>query len=801
MFKTNLITAWRNITRNKTFSLLNVFGLTIGIAVCIIIAVWLQTELSFDNFHPNGKQIFRIANTFKSESESFSQAGTGTALGAQLPKQLPSIQSACRVITNEIYKVKSGNDQFIESNCIIADSNFFSFFGFHLKKGQPDKVLARLDQLVISEKLAIKYFGNAANAMGRNLLIWDEYPMVVAGVCENPPLNSHIQFDLVIPFAHLRKKANERWKFDIDNAWVGGWPYTYVQVTNPVEWKQAEKQVNDIVARFSKKEWEENKMSYTYFFQPIRDIHLKSQLRYDAATNGSLARVNIFSIVGIIVLLLACINYVNLTTAGAIKRAKETSVRKVVGATKTQLLRQFFVETFLITAFAVVLGALVVKLLLPAFSNWLGSSYNFNLSLTNLLMIFGFIVFISVIAGIYPAFVLSSFRPAVSLKGNFSLSNRGNFIRKSLVVFQFTISIALIASLIIISEQMRFMKNKALGFNGNALVEVPFFGADAVVDQYASLRNRLLQSPYILNVSKHEQNVVGGLGNGWIITENLKGEEISTSSYVMSVDTSFFDTYDMKLAAGRFFSAAFPADTAKSLIVNEAAVRTFGWQKPENAIGKRFGKGDDQQVVVGVVKDFHFESLHKPVEALRIGYARRGNKLSVKIDTRHTDEALSHLRKIWNSLIPDVPLEYTFVDEKINEQYGNENKMEQVFYAFAGLSLLIACLGLFGLSIHVVERKVKEIGIRKVLGASVSGLVFLLSRNFLWLVLIAIIIATPLSWIFMYEWLKDFAYRINIDWMVFIASGIVAALIALLTVSVKAIKAATANPVKSLRTE
>ncbi|TMI81336.1 MAG: FtsX-like permease family protein [Bacteroidetes bacterium] len=312
---------------------------------------------------------------------------------------------------------------------------------------------------------------------------------------------------------------------------------------------------------------------------------------------------------------------------------------------------------------------------------------------------------------------------------------------------------------------------------------------------------RMRLSPYILNVSKHAQNVVGGLGNGWTTTENLKGEEISTSLYGMSVDTSFFDTYDMKLAAGRFFSPAFPADTAKSLIVNEAAVRTFGWQRPDNAIGKRFGKGDDQQVVVGVVKDFNFESLHKPVEALRIGYAKSGNSLSLKIDTRHTDEALNHLKKIWASSVPDVPLQYAFVEEKVNQQYGNENKMQGVFYAFAGLSLLIACLGLFGLSIYVVERKVKEIGIRKVLGASVPGLVNLLSKDFLKLVLIAIAIATPISWISMNEWLKDFAYRINVNWMVFIVAGLSAVLIALLTVSVKAIKAAIANPVKSLRTE
>jgi len=801
MIKNFFITAYRNLTRHKTFTLLNVFGLTIGILVCLVIGIWLQRELSFDKFHPDGKQIFRIANTFKSESESFSQAGSGTALGAQLPKQLPSIQSACRVFAREAFKIKSGNDQFIELNSIVADSNFFSFFGFGLIKGQKENVLLNIDNIVLSERLAIKYFGNANNAVGRTLILDGESPMIVTGVCKNSPVNSHIQFDLVVPYARLRKIANEQWHFDIDNNWVGGWPYTYVQVADPSKCKQAEKQINDVVARFSEKEWKENKMRYTYFLQPIADIHLKSHLRYDAANNGSLSRVNVFSIVGIIVLLLACINYINLTTAGAIRRAKETSVRKVVGATKVQLVRQFFFETLLVSAVSVLLGVVCMQLLLPAFSTWTGQSYHFNLSALNLGIIASFIVLISVVAGIYPAIILSSFKPAISLKGNFSLSSRGNIIRKSLVVFQFTISIALIASLIIISQQMNFIKNKSLGFNGNAVVEVKFFGENSVINQYASLRNKLLASPYILNVSKHNQNVVGGLGNGWTTTENLKGEEISTSLYGMSVDTSFFNTYDMKLVAGRFFSPDFPTDTTKSLIVNEAAVRTFGWQKPENAIGKRFGKGDDQQLVIGVVKDFNFESLHKPVEALRMGYSRQGNTLSLKIDTRHTDEALNHLKKVWAAAVPDVPLQYAFVDEKISQQYGNENKMQGIFYAFAGLSLLIACLGLFGLSIYVVERKVKEIGIRKVLGASVPGLVNLLSKDFLSLVLIAILIATPLSWIFMNEWLKDFAYRININWLVFMAAGGAAIVIALVTVSFKAIRAAMSNPVRSLRTE
>ena len=800
MIKNFFLVAYRNLVKNKAMSFLNISGLAIGILVCLVIGVWLQRELSFDNFHPNGDKIFRIANTFKSESESFSQAGSGAAYGAHLTTELPSIKAACRVFGEE-FKVKSKDNLFIESNAAVVDSNFFSFFGFKLLRGEPDQVLQSADKIVMTEKLAIKYFGSVNNAMGKTVEIDGRFPMTVAGVAEDVPVNSQIQFDLLAPYAHLKKLMMTQYQFNPDSMWVGGWPFVYVQLNDPSKWKFVESQVNVVAKKFSEKEWKENKMSYYYFLQPLRDIHLKSKLRYDAGNNGSLARVKVFTIVGIIVLLLACINYVNLTTAGAIKRARETSVRKVVGASKFQLVRQFFLETFLICSIAVITGVLLLKLLLLAFSTWIGQPYDFPFTVTNILIIVGFIIFISLIAGIYPAAVLSSFLPAVSLKGNFLQSARGNFIRKALVVFQFTITIALVASILIITRQMNYIKKRSLGFEGNAVMEVRFYGEASVRDQYASLRNKLMQSPYILNVSKHSRNVVGGLGNGWTTTENLKGEEISSSLYNIAVDTTFLETYSMKLVAGRFFSKDFPTDSTKSVLVNEAAVRTFGWQKPENAIGKRFGKGDNAKFVIGVIKDFNFESLHKPVDALLINYALGGNRLSLKIDGRYADEAINHLQKTWKASVPDVPLEYSFVDESVAEQYGNEQRMQGIFYGFAVLSLLIASLGLFGLSIFVVERKVKEIGIRKVLGASVPGIVTLLSGDFLRLVLLAAIIASPLAWYFMHEWLQDFAYRINISWWIFVAAGITALLIALITISFKAIKAAIANPVKSLRTE
>jgi putative ABC transport system permease protein len=593
----------------------------------------------------------------------------------------------------------------------------------------------------------------------------------------------------------------DQYKFDLNSQWLGGWPMTYIKLQKATTADEVQKQINDLAKRFSEKDWKENKMSYSYFLQPLLKIHLYSNLRYDTRNNGSLSTVRIFSIIGVIVLLLACINYINLTTAGAMKRAKETSVRKVVGATKPQLIRQFFIETLFVCTSAVIMGVLLLKLFLPAFSAWIGQQYNFDFSLANVLILFAFVLFISAIAGIYPSAILSSFQPASALKGSFSQSPKGNLIRRSLVVFQFTITIALVASILIISQQMNFIKNKSLGFDGHAVVEVNFYGEDAVRGHYSAIRNQLLASPYILNTSKHDGNVVGGIGNGWTTTENLKGDEISTSLYSMSIDTTYADTYSLKLAAGRFFSPRFPTDTTNSVMVNEAAVRTFGWKTAENAIGKRFGKGKEVRYVIGVVKDFNFESLHKPVDALLLNYTKRGYLLSLKIDSRHADEAINHLKKTWQAMVPDVPLKYSFVNESIQRQYGNEQKMQGIFYGFAVLSLLIACLGLFGLSIFIVERKIKEIAIRKVLGASVPGIVSMLSKDFLKLVVIAALVATPLSFYFMHQWLQDFAYRVNIGWWVFAASGIVATFIALLTISVKAIKAAIGNPVKSLRME
>jgi len=799
MIKNYLKIAWRNLVKNKTYTFINIIGLSIGVAVCLCIGLWLKREISFDNFHSSNNDIFRIVNTFKSESETFSQAPSGIALGAQLPKQLPAIKSACRVF-NVGYKFKAGNNQYFESQAYAVDSNFFSFFKFRLIEGNPSTALNSPDKVVLSRDMAIKYFGTINHIAGRTILV-DDQPMTVGGVAENPPANTHLQYNILVPYDRFRQWAIKNWKSDPDNEWVGGWPYVYVKLSDPTIWKTVEKQVNNVVARFSEKDWKANKMTYQYFLQPIHDIHLKSHLRYDAANNGSVAIVNIFSIAGLVVLLLACINYINFTTAGAIKRAKETSVKKVVGATRSQLVVQFFIETFLICTMAVVLGIVVLQTILPSFSAFIGQQYNFKVSLPNILVILVFILSVSAIAGIYPSVILSSFKPVQALKGTFSQSKTGNLIRKGLVIFQFTITIALVASILVITRQMNFIKNSSLGFNSNAVIEVNFNGEQNVDKRYNTIRNELMKDVHIINVSRHQANVVGGLGNGWTTTENLQGQEISTSIYRLNVDADYFSTYGLKLAAGRFFSRDITTDSSKAVMINESAVKTFGWKKPEDAIGKPFGKGDRRKYVVGVLKNFNFESLHKPVDALLIGYADNWNSISLKMDASHINEAIGHLNTVWKNVVPEVPLQYSFVDQRIARQYSSEQKMENIFYVFSGLSLLIACLGLFGLSIFIVERKIKEIGIRKVLGASISGIVGLLSADFIKLVILSMLVATPLAWYFMHNWLNDFAYHVSIGWWVFLAAGAIAMVIAVLTISIQTIKAALANPVRSLRSE
>ncbi|MGC3943819.1 MAG: ABC transporter permease [Chryseolinea sp.] len=795
---THYRSAIRHLFKNKTAAFLNIAGIAIGISTCLLIMIWAQREWSFDDFHTNVNNKYRVWNTFKSESETFSQAPSCVALGAQAPQHIPSIVSSCRIFGNS-FKLRYEDKTFFENNAIIADSNVFRFFNFPLLKGDPDQVLRTRNEIVLTERAAIRYFGNADNALDKILMV-DQTPMTVTGVAANPPVNTHIQFDLVVPFEWLRLYGLENWKQDVNDMWVGGWPHTYVEISDPSKKAEAESAINDMVARFAKKEWENNKFSYQYFMQPVRDIHLQSSLRYDSANNGNQTTVRVFVAVAIFILLLACINYINLTTATALVRAKEISLRKVAGASRQQLMRQFFLETLMVTTISVAIGILLLSGMLPVFSAWIGQPYVLEFTTTNIVAVVGFILLIAIFSGFYPSVVLSSFQPVATLKGRFAHSNLGQALRKGLVVLQFTISTVLLVSILAVHEQMEFIREKPLGYKSDAVVAVNFNGEESVNKQYQAIRTELLSMPFVEAVTLHSSNVVGGLGNGWIDTENNDGKKVTTSIYRLAADADYFDTYGMELVAGRVFERG-TADTTKSVLVNEAAVKMLGWPSAQDALGKPFGSGDNIKKVIGVVKDFHFESLHKSVEPLLIGHVHGGGTISMRIERAHIREGLDHLKAVWSKRSPDVPLNYSFVDESLQAQYGREQKMESVFYIFAGLSFLIACMGLFGLSTFMMQQRVREIGIRKVLGAPVAGIVVLLTTDFSRLVLFSSVIALPIGWFAMQQWLQTFAYHTTLTWWIFVLAAVIPVAIALLTVSMQSVRTALINPARTLRTE
>jgi putative ABC transport system permease protein len=798
MFKAIFSTALRHLAKNKVSAFLNVTGLTIGLATCLVIAIWAERELTFDNFHPNANAKFRIWNRFKSEAETFSQAPSGVALGAHLPKEIADIASACRVFRAN-YKIRYNTEVHFEQEGIFADSTFFSFFNFPIIGGSTHQLLRTPDQVVFTRSKAIAYFGSVENALDKTVLMDDE-PYTVAAVTEDPPVNSHIQFDFVVPYVTLHAYALKNWKDDIDNQWVGGWPHTYIEIHDPSKWKAVESKVNEVVAEHSKKDWADNKMSYQYFLQPIQDIHLRSHHRYDSANNGDMMTVRVFIAVAILVLLLACFNYINLTTATSVNRAKEISLRKVAGASKANLMRQFFLETFVTTLLAVVLGVALAQVVLPYFSWWMGQPYQLPFDATNLLALGAFVLIVTLLSGIYPAIVLSSFQPMAALRGKFFSSEGGQTFRKALVIVQFVISTVLLISILTVNRQMQFIASTPLGYEGHGVITVDFNGDDAVKKKYQTLRDALLSVPYIEQTSLHNATVVGGLGNGWINTRDNNDKEVTTSIYQMSVDPDYFDTYKMNFVAGRAFQRA-TADSAKAVIVNEAAVRNLGWGTPDNALGKPFGGGDNIRYVIGVVRDFHFEDLHMSVQPLLMGYAKSGSSMSLRVKTANIQDAIKHLQTVWTKLVVDVPLHYAFVDDSLEQQYATERKMQTVFYVFASLSFFIACLGLFGLSTFMIRQRLQEISIRKVLGAPVMGIVVLLTKDFSKLVLVSVLIAGPIGWMLMREWLETFTYHTNVGWIVLGIALVVPLLISVLTISAQAIKAALVNPAKILRAE
>jgi len=811
MLKNYIKIALRNFGRNKGYTFINIFGLAAGITCFTLIMLYVQDELSYDRYHTQADRIYRVVEVIEGAEESSSQPfPTGPTLSSDFPHLVSAsvrffnLQAPSLVIS---YEPPEGEVRsFNERRFFFADSTVFDIFSFDLLRGNERTALNRPGTVVLTRSAARRYFGNE-DPIGKNLLFEDEYPLEVTGLLAEPPRNSHFTFDLLASFATLRNTVYAQNPQVLEN-WYWNPAWTYVLLEEGADPESLEAQFPGFVEKY----WPEAiKEQAWLYLQPLTDIHLYSHLDYEIAANSDISYVYIFSVIAIFVLLIACINFMSLSTARSSIRAKEVGLRKVAGAFRGQLVVQFLVEAVLMALLALVLALPLIDQLLPVLNAMADKSITLNLagnwSVAALLA--ALVLGVGVASGLYPALYLSSFQPARVLKGS-SRTGTGSsglsvLFRKGLVVAQFSISVALIAGTFIAARQLDFLREARLGFDEEQVVMVPILRT-SVSSRYDAIKDELLGDSHIRAVTISE-DIIGSKYQ--TNTFQPEGTTEPTQFMRMFVHDDVIETFGIELLAGRDFSELRSADSL-GLIINEAMVRHLGWGSPQEALGKSMGPfGDVERRVVGVTDNFHFSSLHRPVGPFvlsRLPDNRQmlnffGRYLAVRIAPDDPQGALAAIENVWSRYVSDRPFEYLFVDQEIDRLYRSEENLSRVAGAFSVLAILIACLGLFGLATFSAERRVKEIGIRKVLGASMANIVSLLNREFLLLVAVGFVIAVPIAWFAMYTWLSDFAYRIEINPVVFLLAGGLALLVALGTVSWHSVRAALIDPVESLRSE
>ena len=716
-----------------------------------------------------------------------------------LVRDYPEIDDAVRLDMRDCI-VRYDNKQFNEDGVLFTDQSFFKIFDYSLNQGDITTALREPNSIVLTESIAQKYFG-AENPLGKTMTLYqydpggNGAPYKVTGVTPDPPQNAHFTFTILGSFNTYEAIVPEVREFWFENSY-----YTYLLLKEGVDPKVLEAKLPDFAERYMGDRMREFNMFYTYSLQPLADIHLNSHLRYEIQATGSLNTVYIFATIGLFILLIACINYMNLATARSLSRGKEVGVRKVLGAAKSQLLRQFLVESTIVSAVAFTIALLLVELLQPAFFTLTQKHLEQLFSTELLLLMTTVTLFIGLLSGLYPAFFISSVGAANVLKGNFKSTATGILTRKGLVVLQFSITIVLLIGIAVVKSQTDFVRSKDLGFDKDALLVLNVNGFAQVQNGIQPFKDELLANSNITGITISRGLIVGGLGNSLVGTIDGNGRAVSTSIYRHMVGLDYIDVYKMKISAGRNFSRA---DSLGGYIVNEAVVRTFDWGEPEDALGKPFIRGRGQGRIIGVVEDFHFSSLQNAIEPVALSLTRpnRFSRISVRLETANLAKTMEFVEQGWVKHFPAALFEYSFMDERLDRQYRQEKLFGNIFMTFVVLSLAIACLGLFGLAAFAAQQRTKEIGVRKVLGATVVNVVALLSKDFVNLVLFANLIAWPVAWFIMTRWLENFAYHIGIEWWMFTLAGGLALVIALLTVSTQAIRAALANPVEALRYE
>jgi len=792
MFKNYFKTAWRSLWRNKLFSGLNIFGLATGMACSILIFLWVQDELSFDKFNHNASNIFRI--TDKTSDQEYAVVPPSLAYAIQT--QIPAIKNATRVVSVQ-KMITVGTNKFDEKNIYYADSNFLQIFNYPLLSGNVATALSSPNSVVLTEKTAKKYFGSADAATGKTIYIDNDIKgsnLLVTGILKNIPSNSHLQPDMLIPMAQYDKANNPI------HGWTNFDVYVYFQLKDAVaptasNLSNINKQVNEI--------YKQNNREFPASFtaQALTDIHLHSHYLADVPGQGSYEYVKIFALAAIFIIIIACINFMNLATAVSGQRAKEVGLRKTVGALRPQLIAQFISESLLLSFISLLLAILIVYLMLPLFNQLASKSISFNPFDANIFIsLISVAVVTGLLSGSYPAFFLSSFNPVKALKGSKILRSNKSFLRNGLVVFQFSISVVLIVTTLVIYKQLQFIQNRDIGFNKENLLYMKMPEVGDLKNNKDAMRATLAEYPDITNYTFTDQ-LPTNLGNSSQLTWHGMNPGTQVMANRLRVDENFVKTFGMQMAAGRFFSKDF-GDNGTGYVVNETALKAMGLNT-KNAIGKiiSISLEDKEAPIIGVVKDFNFKPVQEPIEPLVMKTNFGGGYVVMRTTPASIRKVIGTLQKSFHNVYGDYPFSYGFVSDDLSKLYITEQRMEKLFNFFSILSIVISCLGLFGLATFAAQQRIKEIGIRKVLGASEAGIATLLSKDFIQLVLISFVIAFPVAWWAMNKWLQSFAYRINISWWVFAVAGLAALLIALLTVSFQAIKAAIANPVKSLRTE
>jgi putative ABC transport system permease protein len=810
MFRNYLKIAVRNLWKNKTFSFINIAGLAIGLSCFLLIALYVLDELSFDNYNANADRIYRINSDIRFGGADLHMPVTSDMMGQILKKDYPQVEQYTRLYSfNGDKLIKKGNEYIDEEHVAHADSTFFDVFTLPAIEGDTRTALDEPNTVVISESMAKKYF-NSVHALGKTIEVKDQKSPLykVTAVIKDIPQNSHFHFDFLFSMKNVEYNWGQLTSHNF---------YTYIRLKKGTDPKAFEKNFDQYIDKYvlpeakqfmninSMDEFKKAGNSLVYSLMPLTQIHLHSNRQFELSPGGNIQYVYIFSAVALFILVIACINFMNLTTARSANRAREVGIRKVLGTEKGQLIKQFLFESTTMVIMALLIAIPVVWLVLPLFNDMAAKQMTatslFTPYILPLLIALPFVV--GLLAGSYPAFFLSAFRPIEVLKGKLNLGAKSGILRSVLVVFQFCASIILIIGTVVVYRQLHYIQTRNLGFNKDQVLVV--YGANELNNNMVPFKNDVLQLP----------GVSSGTLSGYLpVANSFRSDNTWSTEAVMTtkngfdmqnwaIDYDYIKTMGMQIIKGRNFSKEFGSDST-AIIINETTAKITGFKDP---IGKQLFRAVDQQghigayTIIGVVRNFNFETLHHEVGPLAFELSPGNGFASFKVGTANISQLIAQIQSRWKSISLGLPFRYRFLDDSFDEMYRNEQRVGKIALVFSVLAIFIACLGLFGLATFIAEQRTKEIGIRKVLGASVQGIVQMLSKDFIKLVAISFVFAAPAAWYFMHKWLQDFAYRINISWWIFVAAGLAALFIALATVSFQAIRAAITNPVKSLRTE